>query len=53
VPAARAGECLLILFPRTGTGTVFILGKGVRGFIPIPRLLDSERRTFADVGIGR
>src|SRR6185295_12318055 len=25
VPAARAGECLLILFPRTGTGTVFIL----------------------------
>jgi len=23
VPAARAGECLLILFPRTGTGTDF------------------------------
>jgi hypothetical protein len=24
VPAARAGECLLILFPRTDTGTDFI-----------------------------
>src|SRR5262245_57693099 len=28
VPAVRAGESLLILFPRTGTGTVFILENG-------------------------
>lgn len=34
VSAARAGECLLILFPRTGTGTVFLLENRHQSFMP-------------------